>query len=206
MTAPPALLFISSWIPEELVDEFAEWCDAHQRGLATVPGLRRARRFVLEEAPPADVPDMLTMYEVDSIELAGTDLWRERGFAHGPLPVAITGRLRSSRRDLTVVAALPTRWWPPRPSQRLDLFTLADRRSVDRLVAAFDAVTTDVPLPVTVRLLDGEGGPPLVLIDHHDDEGDDLIDLLTDASGANTSRWSVVFDIAGPGSGTGDAP
>lgn len=195
---PGSLLFISSWIPERFRESFAEWCDEHQRGLAAVPGMRRARRFVLEDAPPGDVPDMLTMYEVDSIELTRTTVWRERGLAHGPIPDSILEHLRSTRRDLELVAALPLHWWPPRISDRLDLFTLSDRRRVDRLVASMQALPMGETLPVTLRLLDGDGGSPLVLIDHHDDAGDGLIDMLTDASGANTSRWSVAFDILGP--------
>lgn len=192
------MLLISSWVPERWRGPFAEWCDEHQRGLATVPGLRRARRFELEDAPPGDVPDMLTMYELDDIELTRTDLWRERGVANGPIPEEILADLRSTRRDLELVAALPERWWPPRPSNQLDLFTLSDRRRVDRLVTSMDALSLEVALPLTMRLFDGTGGSPIVLLDHHDDDGDDAIDMLTDTSGANTSRWSVAFEIAGP--------
>ena len=191
---PPSLLLLSTWLPEDLWVAFDEWCDAHQLALLGVPGVRRARRARFEDGSSGRAPDLLTAYEVDDIAVTRSDAWRERSVAAGPLPTTIAERLRSERRDLTVLASLPSPWWPPRPSHRFDVFSLTDTGRADQIAASIASMSPDTALPLTLRMLGGDDGPPLVLIDHHDDDGDELIDALTAASGANRSRWTIVFD------------
>lgn len=193
-STPSALLLLSTWLPEDLREPFADWCDAHQSALAGVPGVRRARRARFDEGSGGSAPDLLTMYEVDDIAITRSEVWRERSATAGPLPSMIAERLRSERRDLGVVTSLPRPWWPPRPSRRLDVFTLTDGRRAEEIARAIDAMSSDAATPVTLRVVGGDAGPSLVLIDHHDDDGDDLIDALTDTSGAYRSRWTIVFD------------
>lgn len=137
---------------------------------------------------------MLTMYEVDDIGITRSDEWRTAGSTPGPLPPTVAEVLRSERRDLTVMASLPSPWWPPRPSARLDVFSLTDPRRAEAIASTIATLPSDADAPVTLRLVGDDVGPPLVLIDHHDDHGDELVDSLTDASGANRSRWTIVFD------------
>lgn len=203
-TAPPFLLLVSTWLPEDLRPSFAEWCDAHHRGLLTVPGVRRARRAD-RASGSGGTPDVLTMYELDDLAITTSDRWRDAGFAHGPLPGEIVEELRSVRRDLHVLAALPHSWWPPRPARSFDVFTLADPRRVEPFERAITELT-DASIPtITMRLVGGDDDSPLVVIDHHDDTGDDFVDDITGASGATRSRWTIAFDEstdATAGSGT----
>lgn len=191
---PSATLLISTWLPTEFAEEFTLWCDAHHRGLLTVPGVRRARRFEVRSGSSADAPDILVTYELDDPSIVGSEQWRERGMAHGTLPSAIAERLRSEVRPMDIAAAFPTSWWPPMPAELLDVFTLTGTTRIDALVDAVALLAPDDDRVVTLRILRDESETALVLIDHMTDEGRDLIDLLTDASGAHRSRWAVVFD------------
>lgn len=191
--SPSTVLVVSSWLPDGVDEEFGRWCDAHHRGLLTVPGVRRARRFHRRSGSGSDAPDLLVTYELDDPAIARGDLWRERGAAPGPLPAGIAEGLRSTSRPMRVAGAVPATWWPPTPSTLLDVFALSDARRVDVLVQGMSTVVaTDGA--VTVRVLRADESPALVLIDHREEDGHDLIEALTDASGANRSRWTVVFD------------
>lgn len=194
MTSPSSVLVISTWIPDDIADEFSAWCDVHHRGLLSVPGVRRARRFTVRSSSGSGGPGVLVTYELDDPSIPATDLWRQRGMAHGPLPPQIAERLRTTRRSMSIVAALPDVWWPPRRSTLLDVFSITDDRRVDDLVRGIGAMASTDPGPVTVRVLRDDEAPTIVLIDHDADDGRDVIDDLTDSSGANRSRWSVVFD------------
>lgn len=193
-TAPAVNLVISTWLPAEFAEEFAEWCDTHHRGLLTVPGVRRARRFEVRSGSSADAPDILTTYELDDPSIIGSPTWKERGTAHGPLPSAITDRLRTDVRTMMMAAAFPSSWWPPVPAELLDVFTVIGTTRTDALVDAVGRLVPDDDRIVTLRILRDQSETALVLIDHRVDEGRDTIDLLTDASGAHRSRWTVVFD------------
>ena len=193
-TPPPFVLAISSWLPDGGGDEFDEWCDVHHRGLLTVPGVRRARRFTIRRGSSGDAPDVLVTYDLDDPTIVGTDLWRVRGGAAGPLPVNIAAGLRATTRTLAVAAALPAQWWPPARSTLLDVFTIADARRADALVAGMQGMAPDDAPVAIVRVLRADDAPALVFVDHSEEDGHDAIDLLTDASGANRTRWSVVFD------------
>lgn len=193
-TAPTATLVISTWLPVEFAEEFAEWCDTHHRGLLTVPGVRRARRFEVRSGSSADAPDILVTYELDDPSIVGSTTWRERGTAHGALPSAIAERLRTDVRPMAMVTAFPSSWWPPVPTELLDVFTVIGTTRIDALVGAIAQLAPDDDRIVTLRILRDDSETALVLIDHQVDEGRDTIDLLTDASGAHRSRWTVVFD------------
>ena len=204
-TAPEAALVVSTWLPEEFADEFATWCDAHHRGLLTVPGVRRARRFEVRSGSSSDSPDILVTYELDDASITSSTLWRERGMAHGPLPTEIAERLRTEVRPMGMAAAFPSRWWPPLAADLLDVFTVNGSTRVDALVDAVDLLAPDDDRIVTLRILRDTSETALVLIDHRADEGRDTIDLLTDASGAHRSRWTVVFDESADGGEPTDA-
>lgn len=193
-TSPTATLVISTWLPAEYAEEFAEWCDAHHRGLLTVPGVHRARRFEVRAGSSADAPDILVTYELDDPAVVGSPTWRERGTAHGALPSSIAERLRTDVRSMVTAAAYPPSWWPPVPAELLDVFTVTGTTRIDALVGAVDLLAPDDERIVTLRILRDDSETALVLIDHRADEGRDTIDLLTDASGAHRSRWTVVFD------------
>jgi len=193
-TVPAWALVISTWLPTEFAEEFALWCDTHHRGLLTVPGVRRARRFEVRSGSSADAPDLLVTYELDDPSIVGSERWRERGMAHGALPSEIAERLRTEVRPMGMAAVYPSSWWPPEPVELLDVFTLAGTTRIDALVDAVARLTPDDDRIVTLRILRDESETALVLIDHRADEGRDTIDLLTDSSGAHRSRWTVVFD------------
>lgn len=196
---PPAVLVVSSWIPDDVDEEFSVWCDSHHRGLLTIAGVRRARRFSRRSGSSGDAADVLVTYELDDADLVATDLWRERGTAHGPLPPSVAEGLRSTSRLMTIAASVPAAWWPPERSTLLDIFTLADAHRADVLVEGMAAMPAGDRGAVTVRVLRAADAPALVLIDHSEDEGHDVIDALTDASGANRTRWTVVFDETASG-------
>lgn len=193
-TAPTAALVISTWLPTEFAEEFAEWCDIHHRGLLTVPGVRRARRFEVRSGSSADAPDILTTYELDDPSIVGSPAWRERGTAHGALPSPIAERLRTDVRPMSMAASFPSSWWPPVPAELLDVFTVIGTTRIDALVDAVALLAPDDDRIMTLRILRDDTETALVLIDHRVDDGRDTIDLLTDASGAHRSRWTVVFD------------
>ena len=192
--APAHLLMLRVWVPATARPDYDPWCDEHHRDLLRVPGVRRARRFGSEVRSTARRPDVLVTYELDDPSIIESDLWRAAGAASGPLPPTVAGSLRVERRLLRLAAALPDAWWPPKPSPRLDVFVLNDDRRMDGIVASMASVDVGAALPFTMRVLDDDTGPPLVLLDHHDEQGDDLLDALTGTSGANRSRWDVVFD------------
>jgi len=170
-----------------------------------MPGVRRARRFEVRPGSSADSPDILVTYELDDPSVVGSTAWRERGTAHGALPSAIAERLRTDVRPMTLAGAYPSSWWPPRPAELLDVFTLTGASRVDALVEAVGLLGPDDDRIVTLRILTDDSDSALVLIDHRADDGRDIIDLLTDASGAHRSRWTVVFDESALGTGSSDA-
>lgn len=204
-TTPTAVLLVSTWFTADVGPEFGEWCDLHHRGLLTVPGVRRARRFESRSGSGADAPDVLVTYELDDSAIVGSDLWRERGTAHGPLPTSIAESLRTEVRSMTTAAAFPTVWWPPMPATLLDVFTVTGTSRVDALVTAVPMLTPTDDHDLTLRILRDDTDAALVLIDHDMADGRDAIDLLTDASGANRSRWTVVFDESAGDRTTGTA-
>lgn len=199
---PPAVLVVSSWLPGDVDEEFEAWCDAHHRALLELPGVRRARRFARRSGSSSDAPDVLVTYELDDASIATTESWRTQGASPGPVPASVASGLRATSRAMAIAGAVPARWWPPTPSTLLDVFTLADAHRVDALVTGMAAMVSDSTTDITVRVLRADGESSLVLIDHDEEDGHDAIDALTDSSGANRSRWTVVFDESADGDHT----
>jgi hypothetical protein len=192
LDTPTALLHLQTWLDRELHESFSTWCDHHHRGLLTVPGFRRARRFEFLDGSTDDEPQFLTMYEVDSLAVFTSDPYLEHGRTAGGLPDFLRGRLRVERHDCSILDALPHEWWPPAHSTHLSVFRFSD----DRIAAVLHEqlpTTIDSSVPVVIRVVDSVDDTPLVLIDHGEAELAS-IESIARATGASRSQWRCVFD------------
>jgi hypothetical protein len=192
MTAPTALLYLETWLDEELHDSFSRWCDDHHRNLLDVPGFRRARRFEIINRSDDDGPQFLTTYEVDSLDVFTSEPYLEHGRASVGLPEFLRGRLRVARHDCSILDAVPGDWWPPGHTSHLTVFELNDDRIAEALHQQLPT-SIDDPDRVIVRVIDSADDTPLVLVDHGEDQLH-RIEMIARAAGASRSQWRSVFD------------
>jgi len=191
---PTAVLYLATWLSPDLHAEFSAWCDDHHREQLALPGFQRARRFEWRSSRrDDDPPQYLTMYDLDSLEALHSAEYLEHMNSSPGLPDFLRGHLRLQRRDCTVIAALPTPWWPPSPSSLLDVFQLNDDALAVGLREEMSHLHASVESGISLRLIDSDNDEPLVLIDHGDDDSK-LIDTITAASGSLRSSWRCCFD------------
>lgn len=191
---PTAVLYLATWLPDELHEEFSQWCDDHHREQLAIPGFLRARRFEwIRSGRDDDPPQFLTMYDLESIETLTSPAYIEHSKASTGLPEFLRGRLRLERRNCTVVATVPSPMWPPAPTPLLDLFQLNDDRAAISLRAYIEELSIPPEIQLSLRIIDSTDDEPLVLIDH-DETTTAMIDTLTAASGALRSTWRCCFD------------
>ncbi len=193
-TAPGAVLYLATWLPEELHDQFSAWCDDHHREQLALPGYQRARRFEWVSGRHIDdPPQYLTMYDLDSLATLSSDAYLEHTRSSPGLPDFLRGNIRVERRNCLVVASLPAYWWPPSPTPLLDLFQLTSEESATELRDGIKRVTDPIAEGFTLRVIDSDNDNPLVLVDHGD-TATEMINTLTGASGALHSTWRCCFD------------
>jgi hypothetical protein len=193
-TTPSAVLYLATWLPEQLHDQFSPWCDNHHREQLALPGFRRARRFEWESGRREDdPPQYLTMYDLDSLESLTSDAYLEHTRSSPGLPDFLLGNLRIERRNCLVVASLPALWWPPSPTPLLDLFQLTNEASAAELRDGIKHLASPATSGFTLRVIDSDDNDPLVLVDHGDD-ATEMIDTLTGGSGSLRSTWRCCFD------------
>lgn len=191
---PRAVLFLATWLPSELHASFSDWCDDHHREQLALPGFRRARRFEwLSSGRDDDPPQFLTMYDLDSLDVLTSPEYLEHARTASVLPEFLHGHLRVQRRDCSVIASLPSPWWPPTSTPLLDLFQLTDDALAIGLRQQVDAHAGPIDANFRLRLIDSAEDEPLVLIDHEESAAE-AIDRLTRASGALRSTWRCRFD------------
>ncbi len=197
MSAPTAVLYLATWLPSELHQQFSSWCDDHHREQLVLPGFRRARRFEWVSGGREDhPPQYLTMYDLDSLAVLKSDAYLAHTTSSGGLPDFLRGNIRVERRDCEVLAVLPSAWWPPASTPLLNLFQLNDdqlavglQKHISKLVSTGSPLESDV----TLRVIDSDDNEPLVLLDHGD-AATGMIDTITAASGSLRSSWRCVFD------------
>ena len=193
-TSPGAVLYLATWLPEELHDQFSAWCDDHHREQLALPGFRRARRFEwMSGHREDDPPQYLTMYDLDSLETLASEAYVKHTRLSPGLPDFLRGNIRVERRNCMVVASLPAIWWPPSPMPLLDLFQLTNDVSANELRDGINHLENPTTPGFTLRVIDSEDNDPLVLVDHGDD-ATEMIDTLTGASGSLRSTWRCCFD------------
>lgn len=194
-TPPPsAVLYLATWLPTHLHEQFSTWCDDHHREQLQLPGFLRARRFEWVSSGRDDnPPQYLTMYDLDSLAVLTSEAYVEHTRSSSGLPDFLRGNLRVERRDCELVAALPSSWWPPARTPLLDLFQLNDDALAVGLKQHIAQLAVPADTSFTVRVIDSDDNEPLVLLDH-DDAGTDLINTITAASGSLRSSWRCVFD------------
>ena len=191
---PTAVLYLATWRPTHLHEQFSTWCDDHHREQLQLPGFLRARRFEWASSGRDDnPPQYLTMYDLDSLAVLTSDAYVEHTRSSNGLPDFLRGNLRVERRDCELVAALPSSWWPPARTPLLDLFQLNDDALAVGLKQHIAQLAVPADTSFTVRVIDSDDNEPLVLLDH-DDAGTDLINTITAASGSLRSSWRCVFD------------
>ena len=197
ITTPNAVLYLATWLPSHLHEQFSAWCDDHHREQLVLPGFRRARRFEWTAGGrDDDPPQYLTMYDLDSLAALHTEAYVEHTKSSGGLPDFLRGHIRVQRRDCNVLAALPSSWWPPTHTSLLNLFHLNDDELAVGLQEHISTLTERSAAPIpdfTLRIIDSDNDEPIVLVDH-DDAATALIDKITAASGSLRSSWRCVFD------------
>jgi hypothetical protein len=197
IAAPTAVLYLATWLPTELHEQFSSWCDDHHREQLVLPGFRRARRFEWVSGGREDhPPQYLTMYDLDSLAALRSDAYVEHTKSSSGLPDSLRGNIRVERRNCEVLAVLPPWWWPPASTPLLNLFQLNDdqlavglREHISKLASDSSPLETEF----TLRVIDSDDNEPLVLLDH-DDAATNMIDTITAASGSLRSSWRCVFD------------
>ena len=193
-TDPAAVLYLATWLPSHLHDGFSAWCDDHHREQLTLPGFCRARRFERTSSRrDDDPPQYLTMYDLESLDALRSDDYLDHLRSSPGLPDFLRGHLRLQRRDCTVIASLPSPWWPPSPTSLLDVFQLNDDALAGALREDMSRLRAPIGSDISLRLIDSDDDEPLVLIDHGDDASE-LIDSITAASGSLRSSWRCCFD------------
>lgn len=194
---PGGVLYLATWLPAELHDQFSAWCDDHHREQLILPGFKRARRFEWVSGGREDnPPQYLTMYDLDSLAALHSDAYVKHTKSSGGLPDFLRGYIRVERRNCEVLAALPSKWWPPTRTPLLDLFHLNDDKLAIGLrehINVLDSAAQTSADHVTVRIIDSEDNEPLVLLDHSE-SATDMINTITAASGSLRSSWRCVFD------------
>jgi len=191
--APRAVIHLRTWIPTELREEFSSWCDDHHRDQLGIEGFVRARRFELVSASFPDPPDLLTLYEIDDLDVLESPAYLAHREAARALPDTFAGRLRVMRLDCTIDASLPTKWWPAPRTVELDEFHLNDLDIVEPLRTIDADAFTGLDHDMVLRVLVSTSDDAFVLFDHGDDDSA-VIDDLVATSGATRSRWRCVFD------------
>ena len=197
MSSPTAVLYLATWLPSELHEQFSTWCDDHHREQLVLPGFRRARRFEWVSGGREDhPPQYLTMYDLDSLAALKSHAYVEHAKSSGGLPEFLRGNIRVERRDCEVLAALPALWWPPTRTPLLNLFQLNDDQLAVGLREHISKLASE-PAPLetefTLRVIDSDDNEPLVLIDHGD-AATGMIDTITASSGSLRSSWRCAFD------------
>ena len=191
---PTAVLYLATWLPAHLHSEFSAWCDDHHREQLLLPGFQRARRFEwIRSRRDDDPPQYLTMYDLDSLDALHSDEYVEHANSSPGLPDFLRGQLRLQRRDCTVIATLPSPWWPPLPSSLLEVFQLNDDSLAIGLREEMSHLGESVGSDISLRLIDSDNDEPLVLIDHGENHSE-FIDTITAASGSLRSSWRCCFD------------
>lgn len=197
IAAPTAVLYLATWLPSELHEQFSTWCDDHHREQLVLPGFRRARRFEWVSGGREDhPPQYLTMYDLDSLAALKSHAYVEHTKSSGGLPEFLRGNIRVERRNCEVLAVLPSLWWPPASTPLLNLFQLNDdqlavglREHISKLASESSPLATEF----TLRVIDSDDNEPLVVLDHGD-AATGMIDTITAASGSLRSSWRCVFD------------
>jgi hypothetical protein len=196
-TTPTAVLYLVTWLPSHLHRQFSAWCDDHHREQLLLPGFQRARRFEWTAGGrDDDPPQYLTMYDLDSLTALHTEAYVEHTKTSGGLPGFLRGHIRVQRRDCSLLAALPSSWWPPAHTSLLNLFHLNDDELAVGLQEHISTLTAASAAPIpdfTLRIIDSDDDEPIVLVDH-DDAATVFIDTITAASGSLRSSWRCVFD------------
>ena len=197
IAAPTAVLYLATWLPSELHEQFSTWCDDHHREQLVLPGFRRARRFEWVSGGRDDhPPQYLTMYDLDSLAALKSDAYIEHTKSSSGLPEFLRGNIRVERRECEVLAALPSVWWPPASTPLLNLFQLNDDELAVGLREHISKLALEPEPPVTeftLRVIDSDDNEPLVLLDHGE-AATGMIDTITAASGSLRSSWRCVFD------------
>ncbi|MEX1217624.1 MAG: hypothetical protein WEA11_03785 [Acidimicrobiales bacterium] len=193
---PTALLYLATWLPPKLHQEFSKWCDDHHREQLSLPGFQRGRRFeCLDGGQDDDPPQFLTMYDLDSLDSLSSDEYRQHSRQSAGLPKFLEGAIRVQRRECTVIAVVPKLWWPPAPTPLLEVFQLNDDKLMDDLSQQINQLP-DVPEPdFSLRLVDSIDNEPLVLVDHTN--ATKMIETIAAVSGSLRSSWRCCFDEFG---------
>lgn len=191
---PTAVLYLATWLPPQLHEEFSAWCDDHHREQLSLPGFLRARRFELDTSFRLDdPPQYLTMYDLVSLDALSSNDYIDHMKSSPGLPDFLRGSLRLERRDCTILAAYPHPWWPPAITSMLDIFELNDDARGHELRMQIDQLPSDGVDGLVLRVIDSDDNEPLVLIDH-EPTTHELIDSLTASTGSLRSSWRCCFD------------
>jgi len=190
---PAAVLYLATWLPSELHSQFSAWCDGHHRDQLSIPGILRARRFEYVDGTLDEPPQFLTMYEVTSLNLFQSPAYLDHRAAASQLPQFLAGKLRVTRRDCTIDAALPSEWWPPFRTEILDEFYLNNDELDDEFRRQGATGVAGLTRDMVLRVLSNSSDDSFVLFDHNEAQSS-FIDTIARVTGATRSHWRCVFD------------
>ena len=96
----PYVYVVQLAIPKEIDDRFNELYDSeHVPAFMNVPGVKACSRYKLEWADSDEMPEYLTIYDVDAPDVPKSEQWR-RGSAHGEWAIEIRPHMRVRRHGM----------------------------------------------------------------------------------------------------------
>lgn len=134
-----AMLELRSDVDPEVDDLFNHWCDHHHAELLSLPGVRRARRYVQADGHRG-TDRYLTVYDLDSPAVLDTPAFLDHAASGTPMPEALGPSLAYVRTVATLVARS------------------GDISGTDELVRGLVRIDSGGPAPLADRLLNSWPG------------------------------------------------
>jgi hypothetical protein len=166
--APSGLLHLRTWLPAELDETFSVWCDGHHGEQLEVPGFHRVRRFSLVASTADEPADYLTVYDLDRLDVLGSDAYAAYRARGNTVPEALQGRLRAARTDAWLVAAAPPTEAPATDGSGLAHLFVGDGPDLATWFAGHATAVVDALAGAgasTARMYRGAAGEQVVVVE-----------------------------------------